>query len=139
MNLHGIHCEPAGMGGTQKTVHIFIYIYRCKGNKYPGIPTTIKTMGVNNITTIDYLRVLIIEIGSTIILMVVENLFVPCSGSVVFLLPGSLKKGKVKGCHDSQETSSSQIGFGSRREKHQNLQNRLYFNSKTQQHPKDIQ
>ena len=37
----------------------------------PGIPTTIKTMGVN-ITTIDYLRVLIIEIGSTIILMVVE-------------------------------------------------------------------
>ena len=38
---------------------------------YPGIPTTIKTMGVN-ITTIDYLRVLIIEIGSTIILMVVE-------------------------------------------------------------------
>jgi len=31
---------------------------------YPGIPTTIKTLGVN-ITTIDYLRVLIIEIGST--------------------------------------------------------------------------
>ena len=38
---------------------------------YPVSPTTIKTMGVN-ITTIDYLRVLIIEIGSTIILMVVE-------------------------------------------------------------------
>ncbi len=37
----------------------------------PGIPTTIKTMGVN-ITTIIYLRVLIIQIGSTIILMVVE-------------------------------------------------------------------
>ena len=37
----------------------------------PGIPTTIKTMGVD-ITTIDYLRVSIIEIGSTIILMVVE-------------------------------------------------------------------
>ena len=37
----------------------------------PGIPTTIKTMGVN-ITTIVYLRVLIIEIGSTIVLMVVE-------------------------------------------------------------------
>ena len=37
----------------------------------PGIPTTIKTMGVN-ITTIAYLRVLIIEMGSTIILMVVE-------------------------------------------------------------------
>ena len=33
---------------------------------YPGIPTTIKTMGVN-ITTIAYLRVLIMEIGSTII------------------------------------------------------------------------
>ena len=37
----------------------------------PGIPTTIKTMGFN-ITTIAYLRVLIIEIGSTIILVVVE-------------------------------------------------------------------
>ena len=38
---------------------------------YPGILTTIKTMDVN-ITTIAYLRVLIIGIGSTIILMVVE-------------------------------------------------------------------
>ena len=40
---------------------------------YPGIPTTIKTIGVD-ISTIAYLRVLvlIIEIGSTIILMVVE-------------------------------------------------------------------
>ena len=37
----------------------------------PGIPTTIKTMGVN-ITTIAYLRVLIIEMGSTIIFMVME-------------------------------------------------------------------
>ena len=37
----------------------------------PGIPTTIKTMGVN-ITTIVYLRVLIIQIASTIILKVVE-------------------------------------------------------------------
>ena len=37
----------------------------------PGIPTAIKTLGVN-ITTIDYLRILIIEIGSTINLMVVE-------------------------------------------------------------------
>ena len=35
-------------------------------NINPRIPTTIKTMGVN-ITTIAYLRVLIIEIGSTII------------------------------------------------------------------------
>jgi len=38
---------------------------------FPGIPTTIKTMGVH-VTTIAYIRVLIIEIGSTIILMVVE-------------------------------------------------------------------
>ena len=37
----------------------------------PGIPTTIKTKGVN-ITTIVYLRVLIIQTGSTIILMVAE-------------------------------------------------------------------
>ncbi len=37
----------------------------------PGIPSTIKTMGVN-ITTIVYLRVSIIQIGSTIILMVLE-------------------------------------------------------------------
>ena len=37
----------------------------------PGIPTTIKAMGVN-ITTIAYLRVSIIEIGSTIFFMVVE-------------------------------------------------------------------
>ena len=50
----------------------------------PGIPTTIKTLDVN-ITTIAYLRVLIIGIGSTIILMVVEAqgedmlLFVPNS------------------------------------------------------------
>ena len=52
---------------------------------YPGLPTTIKTMGVN-ITTIDYLRVLIIEIGSTIILMVVDFLGIyiyhkPCKSS----------------------------------------------------------
>ena len=40
-----------------------------KQSVFPGIPTTIKTMGVN-ITTIAYLRVLIIEIGSSIILMV---------------------------------------------------------------------
>ena len=38
---------------------------------YPGVPTTIKTMGVK-ITNIAYLSVLIIEIGSTIILVVVE-------------------------------------------------------------------
>jgi len=37
----------------------------------PGSPTTIKTMDVN-MTTIAYLRVSIIGIGSTIILMVVE-------------------------------------------------------------------
>ena len=38
---------------------------------HPGIPTTIKTMGVN-ITTSAYLRIFIIEIGSAIFLMVVE-------------------------------------------------------------------
>jgi len=42
-----------------------------KTNPFPGIPTTIKTMDVN-ITTIAYLRVLIIGIGSTIFFMVVE-------------------------------------------------------------------
>ena len=46
--------------------------WNCHWMFSPGIPTTIKTMGVN-ITTIAYLRVLIIEIGSTIILMVVEG------------------------------------------------------------------
>ena len=46
-------------------------ILKIQSTSYPGIPTTIETMGVN-ITTIAYLRVLIIEIGSTIILMVVE-------------------------------------------------------------------
>ena len=47
-------------------------LYTCVNVLYnTGIPTTIKTMGVN-ITTIAYLRVLIIEIGSTMILMVVE-------------------------------------------------------------------
>ena len=44
--------------GTSWGKYKYIYIYM-----YPGI----KTMDVN-ITTIDYLRVLIIEIGSTIIL-----------------------------------------------------------------------
>ena len=37
----------------------------------PGIPTTIKTMDVK-IATIAYLMVLIMGIGSTIVLMVVE-------------------------------------------------------------------
>jgi len=45
--------------------------YQKESYRYPEIPTTMKTMGVN-ITTIADLRVLIIEIGSTIILMVVE-------------------------------------------------------------------
>ena len=53
--------------GTQE----LIILIGCMGLVYPGIPTTIKIMGVN-ITTIVYLRVLIIQIGSTIILMVVE-------------------------------------------------------------------
>ena len=42
-----------------------------QNNQHPGNPTTIQTIGVN-VTTIAYLRVLIIGIGSTIILMVVE-------------------------------------------------------------------
>ncbi len=56
---------------------VFVYLHLPKkttihvGKYTPGIPTTIKTMGVN-ITTIVYLRVLIIQIGSTIILKVVE-------------------------------------------------------------------
>ena len=62
-------CEPSnffpvlhqlGGGAAHPEVH------------YPGIPTTIQTIGVN-ITTIAYLRVLIVGIGSTIILMVVEG------------------------------------------------------------------
>ena len=47
--------------------------------RYPRIPTTIKTMGVD-ITTIAYLRFLIMEIGSTIILMAVEAQGVPIQG-----------------------------------------------------------
>ena len=52
-------------------VYIYIYIIDVHIYHIPEIPTTMKTMGVNT-TTIAYLRVLIIEIGSTIILMVVE-------------------------------------------------------------------
>ena len=57
-------------------------------NIYPGIPTTIKTIGVN-ITTMVYLRVLIIEIGSTIILMVVE-----AQGIIIPFLPLSWFSGR---------------------------------------------
>ena len=57
----GVDLKNTGHWGS-RIINIYIY---------PGIPTTIKTMGVN-ITTIAYLRVLVIEIGSTIILMVVE-------------------------------------------------------------------
>ena len=57
------------MGGVHNSFICFVSSLFLEG--IPGIPTTIKTMGVN-ITTIAYLRVLIIEIGSTIILMVVE-------------------------------------------------------------------
>ena len=55
--------ESMRTNGIKKTIH--------EWHKCPGIPTTIKTKGVN-ITTIVYLRVLIIQTGSTIILMVVE-------------------------------------------------------------------
>ena len=53
-----------GRSHFHSSLHLIEYLH-------PGIPTTIKTMGVN-ITTIVYLRVLIIQIGSTIFLMVVE-------------------------------------------------------------------
>ncbi len=53
---------------TQRTLVELNIIFN---KQTPGIPTTIKIMGVN-ITTIVYLRVLIIQIGSTFILMVVE-------------------------------------------------------------------
>ena len=58
---------------------------------YPGIPTTIKTMGVN-ITTIAYLRVLIIEIGSTIMLMVVEAQCLHTLGKKIGHIPGEIWK-----------------------------------------------
>ena len=60
-------------GATFDLLHLLLTRYRCHSCQwqYPGIPTTIITMGVH-ITTIAYLRVLIIEIGSTIFWMVVE-------------------------------------------------------------------
>ena len=54
---------------------------------YPGIPTPIKTMGVNITTIAAYLRVLIIEIGSTIILMVVEAQGVYCKSLCTPVFP----------------------------------------------------
>ena len=67
--------------------------------KHPRIPTTIKKIGVN-ITTIAYLRFLSIEIGSTIILMVME-----AHGTHYFLRPAisSFKAGE----DFSHERSSS--------------------------------
>ena len=68
---------------------------------YPGIPTTIQTMGVNK-TTIAYPRVLIIGIGSTIILMVVEAQGI---GSKLLLSyaawPGQLKSAWTPGYLDT--------------------------------------
>ena len=60
-------------GATFDLLHLLLTRYRCHSCQwqYPEIPTTIITMGVH-ITTIAYLRVLIIEIGSTIFWMVVE-------------------------------------------------------------------
>ena len=71
-----IHCSFAHHDThSPGLVHVAQMIVAISSTKItsqiPGIPTTIKTMCVN-ITTIVYLRVLIIEIGSTIILMVVE-------------------------------------------------------------------
>ena len=69
--------------------------------QFPGIPTTIiKTMGVN-ITTIGYLRVLIIEIGSTIIVMVVEAQGIQPSNS------GDSKA--VFAAHSSAQTGSKSL------------------------------
>ena len=58
--------KPA-MSGKKSTNTAKTEKRACKNNRivYPGIPTTIKTMGLN-ITTIAWLRVLIIGIGSTI-------------------------------------------------------------------------
>ena len=74
------------------TIHkhqLFIYLH-------PGIPTTIKTMGVN-VTTIDYLRAFIIEIGSTIILMVVE-------AQGTYMNPMGWEKNNTNGPTDSRVT-----------------------------------
>ena len=66
--MWGLHHQPWNtwipMKNNQYPMEIRPFIF-------PEIPTTIKTMGVN-ITTIAYLRVLIIEMGSTIIFMAVE-------------------------------------------------------------------
>ena len=72
-----VSCDGAirysGFFGVRETWVLWVrflgFFWGSKG--FPGIPTTIETMGVN-ITTIVYLRVLIIQIESTIILMVVE-------------------------------------------------------------------
>ena len=66
----GTGFRPRSVGGWLSHVKSIREPLMEKSN-CPGIPTTIKTMGVN-ITTIVYLKVLIIQIGSTIILMVVE-------------------------------------------------------------------
>ena len=60
--------QPAKLQVSREWMKVFV---KRTFGKIPGIPTTIRTIGVN-ITTIVYLRVLIIEIGSTIVLMVVE-------------------------------------------------------------------
>ena len=70
-NLHVPHVCCGCCSGHRAAIWS-LFSLRCKWyDFYPGIPTTIKTMGVNT-ATIVYLRVLIIQIGSTIILMVVE-------------------------------------------------------------------
>ena len=68
----------------------------------PGIPTTIKTMGVS-ITTIVYLRVLIIQIGSTIISMVVE-----AQGEPTINCP--LESGPIEPTIEQLDISSEPIG-----------------------------
>ena len=60
MGLHLQHVVH--MSFTKRIINLF------PKKESPGIPTTIKTKGVN-ITTIVYLRVLIIQTGSIIIFM----------------------------------------------------------------------
>ena len=87
--------------------------------RFPGIPTTMKTTDVN-ITTIAYLRVLIIGIGSTIILMVVEAQGFH-DGDVCFMIvsphstPSPLRISHLhrqgSGCIYSQDADSRRLRF----------------------------
>ena len=81
------------------SVHHLAPTTKIQAQPVPEIPTTIKTMGVN-ITTIAHLRVLIIEIGSTIILMVVE-----APGQFPQTTGGRRRKGHERRLRTSRSTS----------------------------------